>query len=157
MHKRLLASALATAATVLVFGSLSVAPAMAQGGSGSGSVAAQPCLPPPVATGTGTHGTPWVLKAMYDRNAAGAVVIGVEFEINTAAAGQVWAVTFADNGTAFFSGNVTSTATGVQEVLTTLYPGGTSHLTVHAVNQQTGEVIDGAVTLPPAPATCGGH
>jgi hypothetical protein len=155
MYKRLFASALATAATVLVFGSLSVVPAMAH--SGSGVVASQACLPPPAATGTGTLGTPWVLKAMYDRNAAGSVVIGVEFEISTAVAGQVWAVTFADNGTAFFSGNVTSTATGLREVLMTPYPGGTSHLTVHAVNQQTGEVIDGAVTLPPAPATCGGH
>lgn len=157
MHKRLFASALATAASVLVFGSLSVVPAMAHVRDGSGVVASQACLPPPAATGTGTLGTPWLLKAMYDRNAASAVVIGVEFEINTAVAGQVWAVTFADNGTAFFSSNVTSTATGVREVLMTPYPGGTSHVTVHAVNQQTGEVIDGAVTLPPAPATCGGH
>jgi hypothetical protein len=92
---------------------------------------------------------------MYDDNSAGAVVIGEEFEINTNVAGQAWAITFADNGTAFFSGNVTSTGTGVREVQMTLYPGGTSHMTAHAVNQQTGEVVDGGVTLPVAPPGCG--
>jgi hypothetical protein len=44
---------------------------------------------------------------MYDDNSAGAVVVGVEFEINTNVAGQAWAITFTDNGTVFFSGAVT--------------------------------------------------
>jgi hypothetical protein len=92
---------------------------------------------------------------MYDDNSAGAVVVGEEFEINTQVAGQVWAVTFTDNGTAFFSGNVTSATTGVREVQMNLYQGGASHMTAHAVNQQTGEVVDGAVNLPVAPSTCG--
>jgi len=153
MHRRLFASALATAATVLIFGALSVVPAMAQSGNGGGG---QSCLPSQMATGTGTHGTAWALKAMYVHNPAGAVVIGEAFEISTPVAGQVWTVTLADNGTAFSSANLTSTATGVREVQMTPYPGGTSHVTAHAVNQQTSEVIDGAVTLPPAPA-CGGH
>jgi hypothetical protein len=94
---------------------------------------------------------------MYVDNSVGAVVVGEEFEINTQVAGQVWAVTFTDNGTAFFSADVTSTAAGVREVQMTPYAGGVSHMTAHAVNQQTGEVVDGTVSLPTAPATCGGH
>jgi hypothetical protein len=152
MRKRVFASALATAATVLVFGSLSVAPAMADGGGGGGG---RPCGPAATANGTGSQGSPWTLKSMYDDNSAGAVVVGEEFEINTQVAGQVWAVTFTRNGTAFFNGDVTSTTAGVREVQMTLYTGGTSHMTAHAVNQQTGEVVDGAVDLPVAPAGCG--
>ena len=29
------------------------------------------------------------------------------------------------------------------------------HMNAHAVRKETGEVIDGTVTLPPAPARCG--
>jgi hypothetical protein len=152
MHKRFFASAFATAATVVAIGALSVAPAMAQGGAGAGT--GLPCQPAVTASGTGTLGTPWALRAMYDGNAAGAVVIGEEFEINTGVAGQVWALTFAVNGTAFFAADVTSTATGVREVQMTPYHGGPSHVTAHAVNEQTGEVIDGTVNLPAEPV-CG--
>jgi hypothetical protein len=156
LRKRLFASALATAATVLVFGGLSVAPAMAQGGGGGGGGGGgRPGGPSVSTSGHGTDGTPWTLKSMYDDNSAGAVVVGEEFEINTQVAGQVWAVTFTDNGTAFFTGNVTSTATGVREVQMNLYHGGTSHMAAHAVNRQTGEVVDGSVDLPVAPAACG--
>ena len=155
MRKRIFASVFATAATALIAGSLSAVPAMAQGGGGGGGGGGRPCGPAQSASGTGTLGTPWTLKSMYDDNTAGAVVVGEEFEINTQVAGQVWAVTFTDNGTAFFSGNVTSTTAGVRVVEMNLYHGGTSHMTAHAVNKQNGEVVDGAVNLPVAPAACG--
>lgn len=158
MHKRFFAFALAAGAAALMAGSLlSVTPAMADGGGGGGGGGGRPCGPGVSAVGTGTQGTPWTLKSMYDDNAAGQVVVGEEFEINTQVAGQVWAVTFTDNGTAFFTGNVTSTTAGVREVQMNLYHGGTSHMAAHAVNQQTGEVVNGAVDLPVAPVRCGGH
>ena len=59
------------------------------------------------------------------------------------------------NGTVFFTGNDVATATGIREVHPTANQPGTQHLTAHAVNQVTGEVIDGAVDVPPAPAPCG--
>jgi hypothetical protein len=154
MRKRYVASTLGAAAAVLLFSWLPAAPAMAQGGGGGGG-GGRPCGSASTASGTCSQGSTFTLKSMYDDNAAGAVVIGEEFEINTQDAGQVWAVTFSDNGTAFFSGNVTSTAAGIREVQMTPYHGGTSHMTAHAVSQQTGEVVDGSVNLPAAPARCG--
>jgi hypothetical protein len=147
MHKRFLTSAFAATATVLAVGSLSAVPAMAQGAAG-----AQPCISSAVASGTGTLGSPWALKSMYLGAPGGSVTVVEEFEISAPAAGQVWAVTFAVNGAAFFTGDVTSTTTGVAEVQRTPYHGGPSHVSAHAVNQQTGEVADGAVDLPAAPA-----
>jgi hypothetical protein len=149
MHKRFLVSAFAITATALAIGSLSAVPAMAQGAGGG-----QPCSPGAIASGNGTQGTPWALKSMYARNAAGAVTVAEEFQVSTSVAGQVWAVTFAVNGTAFFTADVTSAASGVREAQMTPYHGGASHVTAHAVNEQTGEVADGAVDLPAAPA-CG--
>jgi hypothetical protein len=152
MRKRLTGSAVAVAGAMLVLGSLAT-PAMAKGGGGGGG-GGRPCGPAQNTSGSGTLGSPWTLKSMYDDNTAGQVVIGEEFEINTPA-GQVWTVTYSDNGTPFFSGNFTATATGVRVQEMTLYHGGTSHMAAHAVDQQTGEVIDGAVDLPVAPAACG--
>ena len=42
-----------------------------------------------------------------------------------------------------------ATATGIREVAMTANQGGTQHMTAHAVDQVTGEVVDGAVDLPP--------
>jgi hypothetical protein len=154
MRKRLLVSIPVAAATVLA---LAAGPAMAKDGVGGSVGGGRPCGAAGLDVGVGTLGSPFTLKSMYDDNAAGAVVIGEEFEINTQPAGQVWTVTFSYNGTPFFSGNVTSDAAGIRVVEMTPYLGGTSHMAAHAVSQQTGEVVDGAVTLPPAPAACGGH
>jgi hypothetical protein len=44
------------------------------------------------------------------------------------------------------------TATGVRVVEMTLYHGGTSHMAAHAVDQRTGEVIDGSVDSTSSPA-----
>lgn len=153
MRKLLIGPALIAAAAAVAFSSLAASPAMAKDGGGGGG--GRPCGPSHQTNGTGTLGTGWTLKSMYDDNTAGAVVIGEEFEINTNVAGQVWAVTFSDNGTSFFTANDTSTAAGVREQEMTLYHGGTSHMAAHAVNQQTGEVIDGSVDLPVAPPACG--
>jgi hypothetical protein len=153
MRKRLIGPALIAVGAALAVSSLAVSPAMAQGGGGGGG-GGRPCGPPQSTSGHGSLGTPWTLKSMYDDNAAGAVVIGEEFEINTPA-GQVWTVTYSDNGTAFFSASETAVTGGVRVVEMTLYHGGTSLMAAHAVNQKTGEVIDGSVLLPVAPAACG--
>jgi hypothetical protein len=155
MRKRLIASAFAAAATVLAFGSLAAGPAMASGGSGGSGGSGRPCGPASSTSGTGTLGSTFTLKSMYDDDGATpGVIIGEEFEISTPA-GQVWAVTLSDNGKAFFSGNATSSATGIRVQQATPYPGGTSDMAAHAVSQQTGEVVNGSVGLPVAPAACG--
>jgi hypothetical protein len=110
----------------------------------------------PVSTqGVGTKGTAWTLKSMYDDDGPvpGALVVGEEFEINTQGAGQHWAVTFSANGTVFFNNpNDISTATGIREVhMTSAVHNTLQHMNAHAVRQDTGEVIDGTVILPPAP------
>lgn len=150
MRQRLLAFfAVAAASAAVLLGVQSGAPAAAQG---------RPCGPPSMTTGTGTLGSPFTLKSMYDDDGPGGiVVVGEEFEINTQAAGQVWTVTFTYNGTVFFNADSTSTAAGIREVHPTPYKGGTSHMTAHAVSKVTGEVVDGFVDLPVAPARCGGH
>jgi hypothetical protein len=153
MRKRLTGSAVAVAGAMLALGALAT-PAMADGGGGGGGGGGRPCGQPVSTNGTGTLGSSWKLKSMYDDNTAGQVVIGEEFEI-VSPAGQVWTVTYTDNGTPFFSSDVTATATGVRVVEMTLYHGGTSHMAAHAVNKQSGEVIDGAVNLPVAPPACG--
>jgi hypothetical protein len=157
MRKRLIGSGVALAGAMLALASLAT-PAMAKGGGdggGGGGGGGRPCGPSQSTAGNGTLGTAWTLKSMYDDNTAGQVVIGEEFEINNTPVGQVWTVTYSDNGTPFFTGDFTATATGVRVVEMTLYHGGTSHMAAHAVDQQTGEVIDGSVNLPVAPAACG--
>lgn len=53
----------------------------------------------------------------------------------------------------FFTGTRVATTTGIREVQATANQPGTQHMTSHAVNQDTGEVVDGAVDLPPVGAT----
>ena len=119
--------------------------------------ASRRCGPPSTANGVGSLGTPWTLKSMHDDDGPGGTfVVGEEFEINTQVVGQTWTITFADNGKVFFTGTDVSTATGIREVHPTAnQPGTNQHMTVHAVNAATGEVIDGAVDVAPVPR-CGG-
>jgi hypothetical protein len=115
----------------------------------------RPCGPAVMTSGQGTLGTGWTLKSQYDDNGPG-LVAGEEFQINTEGAGQHWTVVLSDNGKAFFTNNDdVSTATGINET----HPNPTVHhinnvMSAHAVRHDTGEVIDGSVTLPPAPPNC---
>lgn len=155
MRKRLFASVPVAAVAALALGALMADPAMAQGGGGGMAGAARACSPPHSITGHGSLGSAFTLRSMYDLS-AGATAAGEEFEI-ASPAGEVWTVTFSDNGTVFFSGDVTADSAGVQVVGTTAYHGGALHMVAHAVSEQTGETVDGAVDLPPAPTTCTGH
>jgi hypothetical protein len=132
----------ASAAAVLT---LAAGPAaFAKDGGGGGG---RPGGPPVTAAGTGSLGSAWTLKSMHD-DAAGAQIVGEEFEIN-GNAGDTWAVTFADNGTTFFTGNEVATSAGITVNSSTANLAGDQTMTAHAVNQQTGEVVNGSVTLPP--------
>jgi hypothetical protein len=137
-------SAAALTATAAVALSMLAAPAaFAQGGGGGGGRN----LGPAVSTsGTGTLGSPWTLKSQHDDDGPG-LVAGEEFEINTPA-GHVWTVTLADNGTPFFSQDVTADATGLKAMSKAADTGTDQHMTAHAVDKATGEVVDGAVDLP---------
>ena len=119
----------------------------------------RPCGPPVSMHGVGTKGTAWTLKAMYDDDGPvpGALVVGEEFEINTQGAGQHWAITFSDNGKVFFTNpDDVSTAAGIREVhMTSAVHNTVQQMNAHAIRRDTGEVIDGTVTLPPAPPQCG--
>ena len=99
-------------------------------------------------SGVGSLGTPWALKSMHDDNAAGAQIVGEEFEIN-APAGQTWTVTFADDGVPFFSANEVTVAGGITINGSTANQPGTQDMTATAVNPATGEQISGSVELPP--------
>jgi hypothetical protein len=105
--------------------------------------------------GASSLGTGWTLKSQYDDNGPG-LVAGEEFQINTEGARQHWTVVLSDNGKAFFTNNDdVSTATGINET----HPNPTVHhlnnvMSAHAMRHDTGEVIDGSVTLLPAPAAC---
>ena len=115
----------------------------------------RPCGEPVMTSGVGTEGTSWTLKSQYDDNGPG-LVVGEEFQINTEGAGQHWTVTLSDNGKAFFTNSDdVSTTTGITET----HPNPAVHGTIevmnaHAVRHDTGEVIDGTVTLQPAPPRC---
>jgi hypothetical protein len=132
----------AATATLSLIGSTA---AFAQGGDGGGGGGRR--LGPAVSTsGTGTLGSPWTLKSQHDDDGPGPVV-GEEFQINTPA-GHVWTVTLADNGTPFFSQDVTADATGLLAMSKTADLGIDQHMSAHAVDKATGEVVDGAVDLP---------
>ena len=140
-------------AAVLAVGAAAVTTSVVTGGAAYAK--GRPCGSAVTASGTGSLGTTWTLKSMYDDNGPG-LVVGEEFEINTEGAGQHWTVVLSDNGTPFFTNNDdVSTATGINET----HPnhavhGVTEVMTAHAVRHDTGEVIDGTVTLGPAPAQC---
>jgi hypothetical protein len=123
------------------------------GGSGGGDGGGRPCGRAVSTSGPGSLGTGWTLKSMHDDNAAGMPVVGEEFEIGTPA-GQVWQITFADNGTVFFSGTVTAPAGGIVVNAMTADQGGTQIMSAQATDAATGETISGSVPLPPAPGTC---
>jgi hypothetical protein len=123
------------------------------GGNGGGGGGGRPCGRAVSTSGPGSLGTPWTLKSMHDDNAAGMPVVGEEFEIDTPA-GQVWQITFADNGTVFFSGTVTAPAGGIVVNAMTADQGGTQIMSAQATDAATGETISGSVPLPPAPSTC---
>jgi len=150
MRRRIPALALTVGVLALVGGTVTSTTAEAQ---------ARRCGPPSSTQGVGTLGHTWTLKSMYDDDGPvpGALVVGEEFEIATQGAGQHWAVTFSDNGTVFFSNpDDVSTATGLREVhMTPAQHNTIEHMNAHAVRKETGEVIDGTVILPPAPARCG--
>jgi hypothetical protein len=151
--RRSSALALLTAGAALSL-SLTAAPAFAKGGGdGGGGGGGRPCGPAVSTSGTGSLGSPWTLKSMHDDNAAGMPIVGEEFEINTPA-GQTWTVTFADDGTTFFSGNEVAPAGGIVVNSSTANLAGTQTMSVTAVNPATGETISGSVALPPAPSTC---
>jgi hypothetical protein len=129
-----------TATAAVALGMLAAPAAFAQGGGGRR-------LGPAVSTsGTGTLGSPWTLKSQHDDDGPGPVV-GEEFQIKTPA-GHVWTVTLADNGTPFFSRDVTADATGLLAMSKTADLGIDQHMSAHAVDKATGEVVDGAVDLP---------
>ncbi len=146
MRMRILTIGLAAAAMALTTTAIAGTAASAKG---------RPCGEPVMTQGTGSQGTGWTLKSMYDDNGPG-LVVGEEFEINTEGAGQHWTVVLSDNGKAFFTNDDdVSTATGINET----HPNPAVHhttevMTAHAVRHDTGEVIDGSVTLAPAPANC---
>ena len=138
-----------TATAAVALGMLAAPAAFAQGGNGGGSGGGGGGrkLGPAVSTsGTGTLGSPWTLKSQHDDDGPGPVV-GEEFEIKTPA-GHVWTVTLADNGTPFFSQDVTADATGLKAMSKAADTGTDQHMTAHAVDKATGEVVDGAVDLP---------
>jgi hypothetical protein len=143
---RILTIVLAASAVAMTTGAVTDAVANAKG---------RPCGDPVNSAGTGTMGTGWTLKSMYDDNGPG-LVAGEEFQINTEGAGQHWTVVLSDNGKAFFTDNdVVSTATGINETRPNPVVHGTTEvMAAHAVRHDTGEIIDGSVTLPPAPAQC---
>lgn len=124
--------------------------------SGPASASGRPCGPGVSTLGVGSLGSPYVLKSKHDDDGpGGSLVVGEEFEINVPA-GQVWQVTFADNGVVFFDAPSTATVGGIREVHAAPNQSGTQHMTVHSVSARTGEVIDAFVDVPPAP-NCGGH
>jgi hypothetical protein len=124
------------------------------------AAASRPCGQPVSTSGVGTMGSSYQMKSMHDDDGpGGSLVEGEEFEIFVPA-GQVWQVTFADNGTVFFNAPSTSALQGsplqneVREVHAAPNQPGTQHMTVHAVSKSTGETIDAFVDVPPAP-NCG--
>lgn len=150
MRQRTLAVTVAMAALSVATGVVGGGAAMAKG---------RKCGDPVSTSGVGTKGTTWTLKSQYDDDGPmpGHLVVGEEFEINTEAAGQHWSVTFEDNGVVFFTNpDDVSIATGIREVhMNPAVHHTPEHMTAHAVRASDGEVIDGAVDLPPAPARCG--
>jgi hypothetical protein len=147
MRIRILTVVLAASAVALTTGAVT--------GTAVANAKGRPCGDPVTSAGMGTKGTAWTLKAMYDDNGPG-LVAGEEFQINTEGAGQHWTVVLSDNGKAFFTDNdVVSTTTGINETHPNPVVHGTNEvMAAHAVRHDTGEVIDGMVTLPPAPAQC---
>ena len=134
-----------TATAAVALGMLAAPSAFAQGG-GSGSGSGRRLGPAVSTSGTGTLGSPWTLKSQHDDDGPGPVV-GEEFQIKTPA-GHVWTVTLADNGTPFFSQDVTADATGLLAMSKTADLGIDQVMSAHAVDKATGEVVDGAVDLP---------
>ncbi|MFD2415918.1 hypothetical protein [Amycolatopsis pigmentata] len=146
MRIRVLATVLAAGAALVASGVITGATAEAKG---------RPCGDAVSTQGVGTAGTTWTLKSMYDDNGPG-LVAGEEFQIETHEAGQHWTVVLSDNGVPFFTNNDdVSVASGINETHPNHVRHGTTNvMSAHAVRHETGEVIDGSVSLPVAPAQC---
>jgi hypothetical protein len=130
------------------------AAAVVVGIAGPATASGRPCGPGVSTSGTGSMDSHWTLKSKHDDDGPnGSQVVGEEFEIG-ANAGAVWHVTFADNGIVFFDGDSVATADGIREQHPAPNQAGDQHMTVHATEAATGEVIDGFVDVPPAPR-CG--
>jgi hypothetical protein len=129
--------------------------------AGPATASGRRCGPEVSTSGVGNLGSSYTLKSKHDDDGpGGSLVEGEEFEI-AVPAGQTWQVTFADNGVIFFnqpsiSGPQPTTppTIGIREVHAAPNQPGTQHMTVHAVSQATGEIIDAFVDVPPAP-NCG--
>jgi hypothetical protein len=138
-------SAVTATAAAAVALSFVAAPAAFASGKGGGGGSGRPLGQGVSTSGVGTLGSSWTLKSKHDDDGPGPVA-GEEFEINSQ---DVWTVTFADNGATFFGPqDVAPTAQGIRamsKATDTVLP---MHMSVHAVDTVTGEVIDGAVDLP---------
>jgi hypothetical protein len=99
-------------------------------------------------SGLGTLKSPWTLKAALDD-----ALVGEEFEINTSAntppdaIGQRWEVQYFKNGQKWLDVEQATTADGIRVGQMTPQLPLPLTMSVHAVNETTGETIDGAVTL----------
>jgi len=135
--------------TVLLTGALSVA----LGSAATQTAWASDAKPPLGAVGVGTLGSPWKMRVALNVG-NGQMDVGEAFAIDTSAntppdgVGQPWAITFAQNGHIFFNDTQITATTGVSDLKTTPRMAGPLHMTVHAVNQVTGETIDGGVAVP---------
>jgi len=117
---------------------------------------AEAALRPPggfVQTGSGTLGTPWLLKVAWSA-VNGHQTVREQFEIQTSAntppdgIGQPWHVVLAENGVVVLDDVRATTPTNVIEGVAAHAFAGSLHLTVHADNQVTGETIDAAGDVP---------
>lgn len=146
-------------AAVAAAGALALSSVIVSVADGSPAFASRRCGPASSNSGTGSQGTPWTLKSMYDDDGPqpGHLVVGEEFEINTQGAGQHWTVTFLDNGKVFFTNpDDVSTLTGIREVhMNPAVHNTVENMTAQATRHDTGEVINATVVLPPAPPACG--
>jgi hypothetical protein len=158
MRLRILGSGLAIAAAAIATTVVAGPDAYASHGGGDGGGGGRPCGTATATSGVGTLGSAFTLKSMYDDDDDGAapgVVVGEEFEIDTAAVGQQWTVQLADNGVVFLDQTETSDAAGIKGMSMTPAQPGNQVMTAHAVNTDNGEIVDGTVTLNPPPARCG--
>jgi hypothetical protein len=122
--------------------------------AGPAGASGRPCGPGASTHGFGSMGSAYTLKSKHDDDGpGGSQVVGEEFEI-AVPAGQVWTVVFADNGQQFFAQPVLSTADGLRAQAAAPNQPGNQTMSVHAVSEITGEVIDASLVVPPAP-NCG--
>ena len=102
--------------------------------AGPASASGRPCGPGVSTNGVGTLGSPYTLKSKHDDDGpGGSLVVGEEFEIKVPL-GQVWQVTFADNGNTYPASSATTT--GPASVTLTC-SGGNQKINISSGNQLT--------------------